>query len=471
MLPIFSFGQPGYHTIYGESLWRNQSYGVSNHQFDIENYITAFHTNYPLDPDPVTGSCPYEFYSTYYMPLYDDYPNDPVNTLKIRPYSVNNASDYRNGVTTLDLYAIQAHLLNSPSFESRTPTEDFPFRYISGDADYDHDVDEDDIDMIQDLILYYRDDLTRNSWEWVHKDEVEDAEERFEEEPYEFVIDYNWPGSDGIILAENSTNEILADNDKYFTFRTTKIGDITAVTNQLVSSLNSWVCGSGAYFTGGDLETRSARELYTGKIRGGSIVSAVINLENLEDIYSLEIPIYFNEADFTLIGVKFAEDFSPKWYRNPEKGSFILSDYSNDLRPLHVPIGSLVEFELKANRDISKIEDAIYWYPQRSIELIGVKETALEPQVNMEIQGIQPPDLYAEIRRDISTDYLVIESPKDCVINITIYNNLGQRVHQDEIDLLQGSTIASLPVTQEPGMYLCQLHAEGKSVSLKWLKY
>ena len=42
---------------------------------------------------------------------------------------------------------------------------------------------------------------------------------------------------------------------------------------------------------------------------------------------------------------------------------------------------------------------------------------------------------------------------------------------EDEIDLLQGSTIASLPVTQEPGMYLCQLHAEGKSVSLKWLKY
>jgi hypothetical protein len=82
MLPIFSFGQPGLYEIYGESLWRNQSYGVSNHQFDIENYITTYSTNYPLDPDPITGSCPYEFYTSEDMPLYNVDEDDQVNTLK-----------------------------------------------------------------------------------------------------------------------------------------------------------------------------------------------------------------------------------------------------------------------------------------------------------------------------------------------------------------------------------------------------
>lgn len=470
MLPIFSFGQPGYHTIYGESLWRNQSYGVSNHQFDIENYINPFHANYPLNPDPTTGSCPYEYYTTEDMPLYDDYPNDPVNTLKIRPYSVNNASDYRNGVTTLDLYAIQAHLLNSPSFENRTPTEDFPFRYISGDADYDHDVDEDDIDMIQDLILYYRDDLTRNSWEWVHKDEVEEAEERFEEEPYEFVIDYNWPGSDGIILAENSTNEILADNDKYFTFRTTKIGDITAVTNQLVSSLNSWVCGSGAYFTGGDLETRSARELYAGKIRKGAIVSVAVNLDNQEDIYAFEIPLFFEESDFELKDLHFTAGFSPRWHRNSERGSLILSEFSRDLQPMNIPRGRMLEFKLKANRDILNVNDAIGWYPSRTIELVGVGESILIPDVTMEIMDILPPDLYAEVRRDFSVDQLLIESPMDQLMNLKIFNSQGQLVQEELLQLNHGSTTFTLPQDFICGLYVCLLNNDKETFIVKWAK-
>lgn len=225
-MPTFSFGQVENYSIYGESLWRNQGYGVENHYFQIENYVISEMDSWYVPVDPITDECPYEVYTTEEMPLSDPNITGYNNTLKIRPYSVNNAADYRNGVNTLDLYAIAAHLLESPKFEDRTPTEDFPFRYISGDADNDHDVDEDDIDMIHDLILYYRDDLERNSWEWVHKDEVEEAEERFEEVPYEFVISYNWPGSEGIILPHLSTNQIMADNDKYFTFRTTKVGDI-----------------------------------------------------------------------------------------------------------------------------------------------------------------------------------------------------------------------------------------------------
>ncbi|HZV71251.1 MAG TPA: hypothetical protein VFG10_16970 [Saprospiraceae bacterium] len=178
------------------------------------------HTVYNLPSDPVTGSCPYEYYSTEDLQLYNINEDDEVNTLKIRPYSDNDRSDYVNGVSTLDMYAIYLHLHYSPQFEDRSPEEDAPYRYISADADYDNDVDDDDIDMIQDLILALRDDLNRNSWEWVLNDEVQEGEERFNEYPYmyDFVIDYNWPGSDGIILPDLSTNQIEGDNDKYFGF-------------------------------------------------------------------------------------------------------------------------------------------------------------------------------------------------------------------------------------------------------------
>jgi hypothetical protein len=360
--------------------------------------------------------------------------------------------------------------LNSPSFESRTPTEDFPFRYISGDADYDHDVDEDDIDMIQDLILFYRDDLTRNSWEWVHKDEVEDAEERFEEEPYEFVISYNWPYPEGIILAELSTNQIMADNDKYFTFRTTKIGDITANSTLFVSSLNTWVCGSGSYFTGDNVETRSTDSQSWDKIRGGSILSVDVIVDNQEDIYALELPIYFTEKDFELIEIDFPAGFSPKWYRNAEKGSLIFSQYSRDLLPINIPRGSSIQFKLKAKRDISNIGAAINWHPFRPIELVGEDEIILVPEISIEISNILPLDFYAEVRTIYSTHQIVIESPTDQLVSFKIFNYQGQLVHNEKLRLNRGATLAQLPSDFIPGLYICHLQTEAEDCIVKWAK-
>ena len=48
--------------IEGESLWRMQSYGVSNHYFDIGTFLILDHTIYPTTPIPVTGECGYEYY-------------------------------------------------------------------------------------------------------------------------------------------------------------------------------------------------------------------------------------------------------------------------------------------------------------------------------------------------------------------------------------------------------------------------
>lgn len=464
LIPMISFSQVDDYSIVGESLWRNQGYGVENHYFQIENYVIPENASWFVPTDPVTAACPYEIYSTEEMPLYDFNLNALANTLKIRPYSDNDESDYRNGVSTLDLVAIQSHLLSSPAFESRTPTEDFPFRYISGDADYDHDVDEDDIDMIHDLILFYRDDFTRNSWEWVHKDEVEEAEERFEEEPYEFVIDYNWPGSEGIILSANSTNEIMGDNDKFFTFRSTKIGDITASSMSPVS-LNDWVCGSGSYFTGGGPSSRTAGIV---PIQKGSTIIVSMWLDNQDDIYGVEIPLYFQESELTLSKLSFEENLQIKWHRNPVRHSLVFSDFSRDNAPMSLPKGKLATLELKANCNIPDFNNVIRLYPGRYIEVIGKREEMLYPEVRLVLEEVIPPDFYADVRYDQQKgNYIFCQSPIDQRMDLSYYTIDGKWVRDEEVLINRGQSTTKLPIDLVHGLYLCVLKGSDTAI-VKW---
>ncbi len=468
MMSTFSFGQVGDFTIYGESLWRNQGYGVENHYFQIENYVIPEMDSWYVPSDPVTDECPYEVYTTDYMPLYTDDYNDLANTIKIWPYSVNNAADYRNGVSSLDLYAISAHLLSSPAFESRTPTEDAPYRYISGDADGDFDVD--DIDMIQDLILFLRDDLDRNSWEWVHKDEVEEAEERFEETPYQFVISENWSYPEGIILPALSTNQIMADNDKYFTFRSTKIGDITATTNLAITSANTWVCGNNNYFAGNQLETRSSRDLSPLSVRIGSIITLGILLDNDEDIYALELPLFFSDEDFKMIDIDFHEGYTPLWHRNSEKGSLVILDFSKSLEALQIPRGKLVEIKIEARHNISDISKSIRWHPNRIIELVGEKETSLEPEVTLEVLDVLPSELYVEVRTGMAIPQLMVESPKDQQIQVFVFNANGQAVYTELHLVAKGQNNFPLREDLIAGIYLINVQSEHQHFVTKWTK-
>ncbi|HSF89553.1 MAG TPA: hypothetical protein VLA46_09065 [Saprospiraceae bacterium] len=368
----------------------------------------------------------------------------------------------------MDSYAVNAHLLNSPSFETRTPTEDFPFRYISADVDYDHDVDEDDINMIQDLILNYRDDLVRNSWEWVHKDEVEEAEERFEEVPYEFVISYNWPYDEGIVLPSLSTNQIMGDNDKYFTFRTTKVGDIMG-NGMSVGSFNSWVCGSGTYLTGGDISTRSVGATTARKVRAGSVITVGVMVDNEEDIHALEIPIYFSESDYKLQQINYADQYSPKWHRNPEKGSLIILDMSRDLKNLTVPRGKLVELKLEAKHDISDVTESITWLPSRSVIVLGANEEILEPDVTIEILNILPGSLYAEVRSFGYSAELMVESPVDQNVHLKIINYQGHLAHDEYLTISPGQNVLELPTNLLPGMYVCIVEGQFQRSVIKWI--
>ncbi len=468
-MPLFSYGQVDPFTIYGESLWRNQGYGVSNHKFQIENYVIPLSQSWYVDTDPTTGSCPYEFYTTDDMPLYTDNYNSASNTLKIRPYSINNYSDYINGVSVIDLTAIASHLNQDPPFEDLSPTEDAPYRYISADAEYDHDVDLDDAYMIRDLILGTRSDLNRNSWEWVHKDEVEQAEERFVEDPYSFVIDYNWPGSEGIILAALSTNEILADNDKFFGFRTTKIGDIKTDSGSPSSGANSWVCGSGSYFTGGEIDSRSVANTTGKKVRAGSVITVAVNLEANDDIFGLELPVYFSQEDLSLMDIQFSEEFVPRWNYNTYISSLVVLAFAKDRTPLPIPNGKILEFRLKALHDIKDIEGSIIWHPERNVLVVGEDGNLSNADVQLEIVDILPPDLFVEIRTNGNAKEAFIESPKDQKLSMRVFNEQGLVVRNKLLMLQHGENHIVLENDLVSGLYFIQVANDEQSVVTKMI--
>ncbi len=461
MMSTFSFGQPIEETIYGESLWRNQGYGVSNHKFDIKNYIIVEMTEYPLDPDPITGACSVEFYTSDILLLHE-FENQFENTLKIRPYSVNNYADYTNGISAVDLLFIAHHYNMVTLLDSYSPTDDAPYRYISADADYDGFITSDDTDMLLDLLLGYRYDLERNSWEWVHKEEVEEAEERFVEDPFIFVIDYNWEGPEGIIIPALSTDQIQANNGNYFDFRATKVGDIVANSSWANSSHNSWVCGSGSYLTGGDIQTRSVINAETKKVRSGSIITVAIDMLVNDDIFAFQLPVYFNLEDFEIVDLVFAEGYTSRWNYNKAIGGLVIMDYAKDMVALNVPMGRVVTFQLKALKDIQDIHQSIGWHDERATEIIGKEGNSLDAEVKLVIVDILPGNLFLEVRSDGDDIHQVyIESPIDQIVDLYLDSYQGQRLLDTRITLTHGENLFPIDVALVPGIYL--VHAKGEN--------
>src|SRR5690606_33032511 len=70
--------------------------------------------------------------------------------------------DFLNDVDVADLVSMNKHINMQTGFIYTNG-----YQYISADVDDDNDIDSDDSDMLQDLILNLRNDLIRDSWEWV----------------------------------------------------------------------------------------------------------------------------------------------------------------------------------------------------------------------------------------------------------------------------------------------------------------
>ncbi|HEX5112861.1 MAG TPA: hypothetical protein VFV79_08445 [Saprospiraceae bacterium] len=448
--------------IEGESLWRMQSYGVSNHYFDIGTYLILDHMNYPTSPVPITGTCGYEYYSSDYCQLYDD-EDEAVNTLIIQPYTDCDRNDYLNGVSTLDLYKIYHHIHGPLPFEDMDPEEDAPFRYISADADADEDVDDADVYMIQQMILGYRDDLTRTSWEWVLKDALEGDPERFEDYPFEFVLSDQWPG--GIIIPALKTEDITVNLDKYFGFRTTKEGDIIGIGEEEVTT-NDWICGSGYYFNGGSIASRS--NLFStmrAKIENGSIINFDVYIDNPKELLTFELPIFFNTENLELNSINFITGFVPKWNFRSSLNLLTLLDFSRDNKPLNVPGGKLFSFSMITNSDINKPEELINSNAYRKIETIGMDEKSADIGLRIEISNVIPRKLRVEGRIDGSQLSIFIASPESQKVNVRLFSSDGTVLNTRTLILSKGDNLFPIDISLPPGILFIAI-SNGSEVTI-----
>ncbi len=130
---------------------------------------------------------------------------------------MDDYSDYLNGVSTADIVKMARNRLNYEPFDN-------PYKFVSGDVDYDYDVDEDDEDAVLDLIFGYITAFDRTSWEWFRAYFVDNNYGTFSGDPYAYTINEEWPG--GIIYPALSYATYDTYPERYFDFRTTKIGDV-----------------------------------------------------------------------------------------------------------------------------------------------------------------------------------------------------------------------------------------------------
>ncbi len=371
-----AFGQTPLN-IDGESLFRTHGYGVENHKFEVlVRQTIPFDTNYSVPNPLVTANCPYEIFSgsigTYGMDT------DNINSLIILPHSINDNNDYLDGVTTLDVIHIQRHILGIADLNTLTPTADSLYRKISADADDSRTITTDDTDMIRDLILGIRSDFTRTSWEWVSEKEITTYPASFKSNPYNFVINYSWPG--GIIFPALSRNQIIANMSDYFTFRATKVGDIEGNGG---SSTNSWICGTGYYFNEPEWSSRSDLSRSAQKITKGSKVIVRVNIQGTTPLMSVELPIKIDNRDFEIEYVN-KKSKTALWHYNPDHERLMVVDFDREAKALAFENGKYLEIILKAKRDIERPYEAVHWCESRDIEVIN---TDLEPaNVNVDLE-------------------------------------------------------------------------------------
>lgn len=213
--------------ITGKSQFRNYSFEVKNHCFEIHNmYGTSFPFTHS-SADYCSSSCITTYYD--YLALSNNQ-NSNDNNISITPSSDNDLADYQNGVSSLDKVKIYYHANGSQYITD-------PFKMVAADVNMDGQIDSTDGDMVDDLIL---EDIpfTRNSWEWFNSEDIYDNWGSFTSDPYSWTLSYNG----GSIAFLNVSTSLLSNSTtqpRYFYFNTTKVGDID--TN---STKNDWVCGA-----------------------------------------------------------------------------------------------------------------------------------------------------------------------------------------------------------------------------------
>jgi hypothetical protein len=441
--------------VYGESLFRSNGYGVTNHNFRLRNFVPA--TGFNFITNATTGPCGNEIYMATTQPSTVN-----LNTIAVLPSSANTNADYLNGVTTFDLTKISAHIAGTVSLNSLVPTSDGPYRRISADANNDNTITQADIDMIRQLILRIRTNLSRNSWEWVQDYEVRVlAPTSFNTNPYNFVISYNWPGVDGIFMS-GTYADITSANWKYYTYCATKVGDIVATGS---SSSNNWVCGTGTYRA--EVAAVAKNELSATSIKANTHIKIGVDVTATESLNALELPIDINSNDFEVVNVQFAKGFDAQWHYAKDLGKLTFVALEASGKAFATSSGNLITVELKAKQTINDISKSIKWSSDRSIELINTSAELVKGTAKLITKEIVANDLYATINSGaIQTLNVFAKTSTQASIQVVTIN--GQNIWNTAVRLKTGTNQIALPQNTEKGIYIVNVQTKENKVSLKY---
>ena len=448
-------------SIDGESRFRSHRYGVTNHSFlvRVNSLLTPFGSN---TNNFTVNNCTVNIFSgtigTYGTA------SQNVNTLRILPSSANDFNDYINGVTTLDLVHITRHINGIASLNTLTQTADGPYRRISADANFDHSITSADHSMLGDLILGIRTDLTRTSWEWVNADDVANNSVDFNNNPYDYVINYVWP-MDGFVFAARSRNSIIADMPDYFTYRSTKIGDIVG-SGSGSSGTNSWICGTGTYFTGENTENRTSNLDGNNKVLKGSEIKVKVDINAISDLMSVELPISINNELFEISKVNCASN-TARWNYMQDENLLMFVDYDYSSNVLGFKGGQYVEIDLIAKKDIDNVNNFIHWSKERNVEIIDDKLNDAKTSVYLSYELTKIP--LNDIKWYLEKKTLNIISSDNRNSKLKVSNLSGQIILEKNIVLEKGSNEFILDILNSNAIYIVTIFDNNGVLSKKIL--
>ncbi len=450
-------------SINGESRFRSHGYGVINHSFDIQvrQTVSPFGSNTNTF---TINNCTVNIFSgtvgTYGTATQN------INTLRILPRSVNDFNDYINGVTTLDLVHITRHINGIASLNTLLPTADGPYRRISADANFDNTITTADHTMLSDLILGVRTNLTRTSWEWVNANEVAVNSVDFNNNPYNYVINYNWPGfPGGIIFAARSRNNIIANMSNYFTFRSTKIGDIVG-SGSGSAGTNSWICGTGTYFNGENTENRTSSLDANTKVLKGSKIKVRVDINAISDLMSVELPIFINNESIEISNINCASN-SARWNYMQDENLLMFVDYDYSSSVLGFKGGQYVEIELIAKKDIDNVNNFIHWSKERNVEIIDDKLNEAKTSVYLSYELTKIP--LNDIKWYLENKTLNIISSDNRNSKLKVSNLSGQIILEKNIVLEKGSNEFILDILNSNAIYIVTIFDNNGVLSKKIL--
>lgn len=446
-------------TLLSENNWRAAAYTVDNHTFKVKNRYGG--ASYGSATNIYSTSCGVHqgsFSLNTNMSATD-------NDIEIEPESANDYADYINGVSTLDLLAIAQHIASITPFTTG-------YQKLSADAQEDGDIDQGDLDEIDSLILAQRNDLTRNSWEWMDAEYIAFWSTSFLNNPWNFTL-----SAVGGIFEQLGLTTPQCTTGVHLGIRTTKVGDIKAISG---TSANTWVCGTGSYIKSPQisgvylkapqsLEKRSIGEYDKNFVKKGAEITVNVKLSKNEELLSIELPLFIDSKLFKIKTIDFSNGFTPKWHFNNELNRLTMISYDRKCNPIAVSNGDIATIQLIALSTIEDLSSAVKFSDDREVEIINTSLDLANAKVSLEISIVAPLSLTAKLIGISANRTLEINSPNEDFVSIMVMNLNGQILNTRKSILTRGINKIPFTIDFESGIYILNLLTKSDDISIKFI--